>query len=372
MGESSPDVDHQRRRVPAVGSGVNMFEIKKAERKHQPALIALWGGSSSGKTFSALRVARGLVGPKGKIGLIDTENRRALFYAGSVGGEWDHLDFQPPFTPEKYIEAFKAFENLGGYGCVIVDSGSHVWEGEGGVLDQADKIDPRKGLYRWAAPKSSYKRMMNTLLRAPFHVILCLRSKMGVAQVTVSGKREINSTGLTPIMEKNAIYEMTVSIALGPDHFPMYRDINDRFWVDPNIPRVKAPHPDILATIRPGEHLTEKLGEAIKTWVSGGSRDLPEEARRVAARGKDAFRGWWAGLTKGDRDGIRPLIGELDAIATQADAVAAAPPPHEDEATEVSDPFVDKAPPARPEGPAETAHQATSDQTTSDDDGNPF
>ncbi|MBF0186198.1 MAG: ATP-binding protein, partial [Magnetococcales bacterium] len=42
----------------------------------------MWGGSSSGKTYSALRLARGLVGPQGKIGVIDTENRRALFYAG--------------------------------------------------------------------------------------------------------------------------------------------------------------------------------------------------------------------------------------------------------------------------------------------------
>lgn len=317
------------------------FEIKPAQRTQQPALISLWGGSSSGKTYSALRLARGLVGPKGKIGLIDTENRRALFYAGVVGGRWNHLDFEPPFTPERYIEAFKAYENTGGYDCVIVDSGSHVWEGEGGVLDQADRVDPSKGLYRWARPKTSYKRMMNALLRAPFHVILCLRSKMGVAQVTgTNGRKEIVSTGLVPIMEKNAIYEMTVSIAMGPNQVPMHQDINDKFWVDPNIPRIKAPHPDILSSIQPGKHLTEATGEAIRRWLDGGTRDVADEARRVAARGTDAFRGWWSGLATADKKALQPIIDELKGIAARADEeIARGDEPEPEPEPEYDDPF---------------------------------
>lgn len=142
--------------------------IKPAVRAFQPALIALWGGSSSGKTFSALRLARGLVGPHGKIGFVDTKNRRGLFYAGQAGGLWDHLDLQPPFTPERYIEAFRAFEHAGGYNSVIIDSASHVWEG--GVMKQADN-NSSKGLSKWAKPKKSLKKMINVLLRSHCHVI---------------------------------------------------------------------------------------------------------------------------------------------------------------------------------------------------------
>lgn len=294
------------------------FEIKKAVRTKQPVLISLWGGSSSGKTYSALRIARGLVGPQGKIGLIDTENRRALHYAGTAGGEWDHLDFEPPYTPERYIEAFKAFENAGGYDCVIVDSGSHVWEGEGGVLDQADKVDPKKGLYRWASPKTSYKKMINALLRAPFHVIFCLRSKMGVAQVVVNGKKEIASTGLVPIAEKNTIYEMTVSVALGNDQFPMFQDLNNKFWIDPNIPRIKAPAA-ILQAIKPGQHLDELTGVAIRQWADGGTRDIIDEARRVARRGMDSYKAWWTAQSAEDKRRLQASQDELKAIAIQAD-----------------------------------------------------
>src|SRR3954470_5435151 len=83
------------------------FQVVEAKREAVPALIALWGFSDSGKTYSALRLARGLVGDKGKIALIDTENRRAKFYAGMFGG-WLHLDLQPPFTPARYMAAHDA------------------------------------------------------------------------------------------------------------------------------------------------------------------------------------------------------------------------------------------------------------------------
>lgn len=48
-----------------------MTGFRKAVRKGTPALISLWGVSGSGKTYSALTLARGLVGPEGTIGLIE-------------------------------------------------------------------------------------------------------------------------------------------------------------------------------------------------------------------------------------------------------------------------------------------------------------
>ena len=294
-----------------------MFEIKKAVRVQQPALIGIWGGSYTGKTYSALRLARGLVGPVGKIGVIDTENRRALFNAGKVGGEWDHIDFQPPFTPERYIEAFRAFEHAGGYGCIVIDSVSHVWEGEGGVLDQAD-ANNAPGLAKWAKPKMAMKRMINTLLRSPCHVIFCMRAKMGVAQEGRGKDARIISTGLEPIMEKNLIYEMLVSILIGPDHKPLFNSFGDRYWVNPIIPAIKGPD-DVLRVIKPGEYLTEQTGEALRAWLSGASRDVLDEAKRVAGRGTEAFRGWWVGLSKEDMKSITPNINELKAICHAAD-----------------------------------------------------
>ncbi|WP_130471419.1 AAA family ATPase [Candidatus Magnetaquicoccus inordinatus] len=298
------------------------FQIKPAVRIFQPVLIGLWGGSSSGKTYSALRLARGLVGPQGKIGVIDTENRRALFYAGKVGGQWDHIDFQPPFTPERYTEAFRAFEKAGGYSVVIIDSASHVWEGEGGVLDQADSSNTT-GLAKWAKPKMALKRMINTLLRSGCHVIFCLRAKMGVAQDGRGKDAKIYSSGLEPIMEKNLIFEMTVSLLFGPDHKPLFQAAGERYFVNPIIPAIKAPE-EILRAIKPDEYVSEATGKAIADWLSGATRDALDEARRMAARGTDAFRAWWPSLSKEDKGLLNQHIQELQAIAAKADVDAQA------------------------------------------------
>lgn len=323
------------------------FAIVKAERKATPALIGLWGPSGSGKTFSALRLARGLVGPQGKIGVIDTENRRAEFYANVAGG-WDHIDLQPPFGPQRYTEAFKSYEDAGKYGCIIVDSMSHVWEGEGGVLDIANSQTTKSGrdmigLAKWNAPKTAYKRMLNGLLRAPFHVIFCLRAKESVRQKGKGSDAEIESLGLAPICEKNFIYEMTVSVLLGPDHRPLFKD-TERFRCSPEVPAVKAPG-EVWGAIKPGEYLSEETGQAIAEWVNGGAsfdqdgEKLKRAARDVASLGMDRLEQHWGTLTKAQKKILQPHLEEFKAIAAKADEEAS-----HDGADEPAgdDPFADK------------------------------
>ncbi|MBF0422062.1 MAG: AAA family ATPase [Magnetococcales bacterium] len=316
------------------------FQIKPAQRTQQPILISLWGGSFTGKTYSALRIARGLVEPGKKVGMIDTENRRGLHYAGKVC-DFDHLQFDPPFTPERYIEAYRAFEHAGGYGCIIIDSASHVWEGEGGVLDQADS-SRYVGIKKWQSPKTSFKRMLNIFLRSPMHIIFLLRSKMGVAQEGRGKEAKIVSTGLEPIFEKNGIFEMTVSVLLGMDHKPMFQPQSERLWCHPSIPPVKAPD-EILRSILPGEYLNEEVGAAIRSWGTSVERDIADEARRAASRGADAFRGWWSGLSQDDKAMVKPMVDEMREIAARADEEMARLEADEETSTTLEDqpdPFV--------------------------------
>jgi hypothetical protein len=289
-----------------------MSRIQKAIRKGTPALISLWGLSGSGKTYSALQLARGLVGPSGKIGMIDTENRRGEFYADLVGG-WDHLDLQPPFTPQRYIEAFAEFERAGGYGCIIVDSMSHVWEGEGGVLDMADSGRAQsgaalQGLKKWQAPKMAYKRMMNDLIRAPFHVIFCLRAKNKVEQ---KGGGEIVDKGLTPICEKNFIFEMTVDAQLIKEsHVPG---------------ELKCPEA-LLDAFPRNKVITPKTGEIIAAWVGSGAAvdtagdQLKRKAREIATKGSTHLRDMWENeLTKDQKKALQSSLEELKGLAAEAD-----------------------------------------------------
>lgn len=317
------------------------FAITPATRKSTPALVCLWGMSGSGKTYSALRLARGLVGPAGRIGLIDTENRRAEFYA-TVGGGWDHIDLQPPFSPARYTEALKSFEDAGGYDCIIVDSMSHVWEGQGGVLDMAG-ANTSKGLQKWNAPKVAYKRMANGLMRAPFHVIFCLRAKESVRQVG----DKIENLGLAPICEKNFIYEMTVSVLLGRDHKPVF-DNTGQYRSTPEIPSVKAPE-EIWGSIKPGEYLSEETGKTIAAWINGGAafdhdgESLKRTARDISTLGTEALRQHWDALDKAGKKILQPHMEEMKEIAALADEEAKNPNAEDDEDTgPQDDPFADQ------------------------------
>ncbi|MBF0138614.1 MAG: AAA family ATPase [Magnetococcales bacterium] len=297
------------------------FNIEKAVRKRIPGLFMFWGPSASGKTYSALRFARGLVGETGRICVIDTENRRALLYAETptqpgVGGAWDYVDFQPDFTTQRYIEVIRQVEQAG-YDCVVIDSFSHVWQGEGGVLDEADR-NTSNGLAKWAKPKMALKRLVNVALRSKCHVVFCLRAKMGVKSTGRGKEMEILSTGLTPVMEKGLIYEMLISILFGHDHKPMFKALDDRAFIDPHIPAVKAPA-GLIEFIRPGEFVTEATGDAVRQWLEGGHRDVIDEARRIASRGTIVFREHWKTWGQSDREAISPFIPELQQISARAD-----------------------------------------------------
>lgn len=306
----------------------DIFEIKRAERQSVPALITLWGPSSGGKTYTALLMARGLVGPQGKIGLIDTENGRSLFYSELAGG-WDRIDLQPPFTTTRYLQAFQTFERAG-YGCIIVDSLSHVWLGEGGVLDQADKVGGN-GLNKWRAPKTAYNKMVNTLLRSGTHAIFCLRAKEGVKQTGGGASAKVESVGAQPICGKGWIYEQTVAALLGPDHCPAFQGDNELIHCDPLIPALKAPE-DIRHIFKIGSPLSIETGQQIAAWVSGGTvfdagqAKLEREARNVCSMGTEAYGRYWKQIGPDGQKKLLTIHGELKSLAADADRDAPADP----------------------------------------------
>lgn len=309
------------------------FEITEAKRIGAPPLISIWGPSSSGKTMTALKVARGYVGPKGKIGVIDTENKRALLHAdialGEDGARWLHLDLSPPFTPDRYRSAWDALIKAG-CDIVIIDSGSHVWEGEGGVLDAAEKATssygkPLTGLIKWKAPKQNFKRMVNALLRSPIPVIWCLRSKKSYRQATnEKGRKEVVCEGIEPISGGDLIYEMTVSIMLGLDHKPAFDRNEDIMHAAPHIPQVKAPD-TVYPLIKKDEFLGEKFGADLSKWVSSGATfdedkaKLKQSATDLAHTGMANLERFFKGLTKEEQIMIKPDLDGLKKFAQDAD-----------------------------------------------------
>lgn len=192
-----------------------------ATNKPKKIIAGLAGGTGSGKTYSALEIGSGLVSdPAIQLFVIDTEAGRAAHYAEEFAFQYGEL--RPPFTPERYMAAIDAAVSSGAR-CVIVDSLSHMWEGEGGALDQAadiaKKMAARSGGFpeqysfpSWNEPTGAITKFVLYLQKRVVHLVLCFRAKEKsemIKRVAPDGrsKTEIVAMGLQPIMKDGLPYE---------------------------------------------------------------------------------------------------------------------------------------------------------------------
>jgi len=247
------------------------FVFRPAVRENVPLLLGLSGGTGSGKTYSALRLAKGIAGDR-PFAVIDTEAGRAKHYADQF--KFDHGDLKPPFTPERYADAIAAAD-AAHYPVAVVDSTSHEWAGEGGILDwHDDELDRMAGtdwkkrdacnMAAWIKPKVAHKQMVMRLLQLRAHVILCFRAepkvemtREGGAWKIVEKKSLVGLHGWIPITEKNLPFELTASFLLMAEH--------------PGVPlpiKLQEQHRAIFPLDRP---ITERAGQLLAEWAKGGA-----------------------------------------------------------------------------------------------------
>jgi hypothetical protein len=234
------------------------FHFAPAKREQVSLLIALAGASGSGKTMSALRLAKGM-SPGGKIAFIDTEARRGLHYAEEF--DFLHSDMRPPFRPAAFIEGIKAAEASGAE-VVIIDSFSHEYDGQGGIMDWADELEAggTKSPGNWKVPKGAHKKLMNQLLQCRASIIFCLRADEKIRIARENGKTVVEPLGWMPICEKRFMFEMTASFTLTPDR--------------PGIPHFDLPHKlqrQHRAMFTDSAPISEDSGRALATWARGGT-----------------------------------------------------------------------------------------------------
>lgn len=223
------------------------MSFKKATRKQLKLRLALQGPSGSGKSFSAQLIARGVVGPEGKIAVIDTEEGSASLYADRF--DFDTCDLRPPFEPEAYIKLIKEAE-AAGYDLIIIDSASHEWIGQGGCLEIHDAM-PGNSWVNWGPVNKRHSAFLEAILRCKCHVILTLRAKQAYVQAQKNGKQVIEKKGLQSQQRDGFEYELTSVLALESEMACRDKDRTGLFaegvWFKP--------------TIETGEKLAEWLGE---------------------------------------------------------------------------------------------------------------
>lgn len=199
--------------------------FKKAIRRIVAPKLAIQGVSGSGKTYSALRFARGFVGEKGRIALIDTENQSASLYSDLT--PFDVLDIAPrnnggtsAYWWQDFYDAIQAAIDEK-YDMLIIDSASHIWQG---VLDFKTRLDQKGGnsFTNWGNAGQQFSNVLNQILQSHIPIICCFRSKTEyILEETEKEGRTINKprkVGMAPITRGDSEYEFSVVFEVNRDH----------------------------------------------------------------------------------------------------------------------------------------------------------
>jgi len=265
--------------------------IRPAKRSEAKPLIGLYSESGCGKTKSALLLARGFVGGKGKIVMVETESGRGEVFADELPGGYEVIPIRDNFSPQTYGEAIALAEKSGAK-ALIIDSASHEWEGLGGVLDMADRnsrteclacgwladkgdrVDvcgnpgckgtrfrwARKGVLVWQQPKIDHaKHFMLRLMQTPIDlVIVCMRARYPMVEgpnPENKGKVEWHRSGeLSPKQSDDILFELLIHGWIDHDH---------RFH------GTKYTREDQRAALPSGEVITIETGKALAEWAKG-------------------------------------------------------------------------------------------------------
>ncbi|NEX19907.1 AAA family ATPase [Thiorhodococcus mannitoliphagus] len=295
--------------------------FRKAERRQAKLRLALCGPSGSGKTFSALLIAQGLA-PGGQIALIDTERGSGELYADLT--PYDVAPLSPPFTPARYVELVQQAEQ-DGYDVLIIDSLSHAWSGDGGILDLHDKATAasRSGnsFMAWREVTPKHNQLVDTLLGCNLHVIVTMRTKTAYDLVEDNGKKKPVKIGLAPVQRDGLEYEFTTVMDLA---------------VDSHVATATKDRTQLFD----GEHFvpTVATGEALRAWLDTGSDPVADSKKALRSlkaavskiKSVPQLNQWWrqqsaqiARLTPADLEALTEHCGDRKLAILEREAIAA-------------------------------------------------
>lgn len=243
--------------------------FKKALREKLPARVGICGSSGSGKTHSALRLAKGLANG-GKILYICTEQGSAKLEAGKPGiPDFDIAVLEKPYTPQRYMalidEAVK--ENPA---VIIIDSLSHAWSGQGGVLEMVDRVKTGGNNFTaWRELTPLHNKFVEHILSVPCHVICTMRTKTEwVTEKNENGRMVPKKVGLSPVQRDGMEYEFTVVFDIDREKHLATASKDRTSLFDESF----------------GDLITDEHGTRLREWLDAGAivnQPAPKQEVRV-------------------------------------------------------------------------------------------
>ena len=277
-----------------------MFQEATKERTF--ARVWIDGPTGSGKTLTALLIARGLAGPDGKIAVIDADFRTSRKYSDKV--KFDVVDLIDDYHPQRYIDLIELAARRG-YDVLVIDPISHEWQGTGGVLELVDKEKERTNnpFGGWKVGSPLHKKFVDAIIKAPLHVVCTCRVKMEyVLEADERGKLHPVKKGLAPIQREGMEYEFDVCGSI--DHLH-----------DMRITKSRISSLDGACLHQPGED----LGERMRLWLTEGAADPPPLKKVVRLDGEVYETGGMDGETLRVVLNLKPV---LESRGTMGDLLA--------------------------------------------------
>lgn len=249
--------------------------ITKAKREKLKAAIALMGASGSGKTLTALILAKGIIKEKypeldersdafwEKIGIVDAEHNRSKLYAETqltsnkeFIGQFLHVNLEAPYSVERYREHMMALISAGAE-VVIVDSISHAWDNTGGILEVQQQAGGR--FQDWKVVKPIIREFYRIITELNVHVISTIRTKQEyVADQSATGQMSVVKLGLKPIQKDDIEYELQITFMIDMTHQAQaMKDNSGMFSGDKRLLTVED-GADLFRWLEKGEDMTAK------------------------------------------------------------------------------------------------------------------
>jgi len=200
------------------------LKIEEAEKFKMFAKVGLWGTFKAGKTHAALALAHALV-PGGKIGVISSEHASSKLLKHrfphqiiNLAEVDDNGNLVPnAFSLARYEEAFRLFKSAR-YDVIIIDSLTHLWDAEGGILETVNATS-NKFDEGWNKATPAYKKFVSLLLATRCHVIVTMRGKDLYKHEEYKDKNGYTKTkpvniGESPIFRKGFGFELYLMIRM--------------------------------------------------------------------------------------------------------------------------------------------------------------
>lgn len=226
------------------------MKLRISERKQAKIKMALQGSAGSGKTMSALLLAKGIVGDYSKVAIVDSEHGSADLYAHL--GDYNVVTLEAPFSPDNYLKAIDICIKAG-IEIIILDSISHCWEY---LLDYHSKM-AGNSFTNWSKITPLQNNLVNKILQSPVHFIATMRTKQDYVLNQKDGKFVPEKVGLKAIQRNDLDFEFTLVFDIDIKHFASSSKDRTNLFLD-----------------RPEFKITEGTGKIIRDWCNSGKVEV--------------------------------------------------------------------------------------------------